>query len=182
MACLDTNCGVSFSSLFSTMSCCNLKSAMCPFERKRTLLSGERKYGVRCIRQGLPLAVRRVAEMASATARDNRDDRLKLTGMSRAQKVLPCPATEFNAAGLLYFPSYSALADRGLSQAGEKHIGMITSRNVLYLGNVEPGEWIDITFKTLPSGHDVLLKGRDSRPLALMRVRFNRSNNSSATA
>ncbi|WP_247221432.1 Pnap_2097 family protein [Shinella oryzae] len=123
-----------------------------------------------------PLAVRRFAEKASATAQDIRDDRLKLSGMSETQKVLPCPATEFNAAGLLYFPSYSALADRALFQAGERQTNMVASRYVVYLGNVEPGEWLDINFRKLPSGHDVLLHGPDSRPLALMRVRFDRAS------
>ena len=126
-----------------------------------------------------PLEVRRVAEKASATTRDIRNGHLDLSGMSGTQKVLPCPTTDFNAAGLLYFPSYSALADRGLFQAGETHTGMIASRNVVYLGNVEPGEWMEIGFKKLPSGHDVILKGPDSRPLGLMRVRYNRGNDRS---
>jgi probable biosynthetic protein (TIGR04099 family) len=129
-----------------------------------------------------PLAVRRVAETASAAARDIRNDHLKLSAMSQTQKVLPCPTTDFNAARLLYFPSYSALADRGLFQAGEMRPAMITSRNVVYLGNVEPGEWIEVSFKKLPSGHDVFLKGSDFRPLALMRVRFNCGNDSSLTS
>lgn len=125
-----------------------------------------------------PLAVRRVAEQASTTARDIRNARLNLSGMPGTQKVLPCPATDFNVAGLLYFPSYSALADRGLFQAGESRPRTLASRHVVYLGNVEPGEWMDINFRKLPSGHDVLLQGADSRPLALMRVRFRRANHS----
>ncbi|WP_244878293.1 Pnap_2097 family protein [Agrobacterium tumefaciens] len=129
-----------------------------------------------------PLAVRRVAEMASAATRDIRNNHFKLSGMSQTQMVLPCPATDFNAARLLYFPSYSALADRGLFQAGETHTGMIASRNVVYLGNVEPGEWMEINFKKLPSGYEVFLNGQDCRPLALMRVRFDRGNDSSITA
>lgn len=123
-----------------------------------------------------PLAVRRVAEQASAITREIRSHGLKLTGMSEAQEVLPCPATDFNAAGLLYFPSYSALADRALFQAGEKNTRMVTCRHVVYLGNVEPGEWMNINFRKLPSGHDVFLHGPDSRPLALMRVRFDRAS------
>ncbi|WP_282454742.1 Pnap_2097 family protein [Agrobacterium sp. InxBP2] len=119
-----------------------------------------------------PLAVRRVAEQASATARDIRNARLKLSGMSGTQKVLPCPATDFNAAGLLYFPSYSALADRGLFQAGETRPRTLASRHVVYLGNVEPGEWMNISIRNLPWGHDVLLRGPEERPLGVMRVRF----------
>jgi probable biosynthetic protein (TIGR04099 family) len=123
-----------------------------------------------------PLAVRRIAEQASAITRDIRSDGLKVTGMSGAQTILPCPATDFNAAGLLYFPSYSALADRGLFQAGEKHTRMVACRHVVYLGNVEPGEWTDILFQKRPWGHNVILLGSEERPLALMRVRFRGDN------
>lgn len=119
-----------------------------------------------------PLAVRRVAEQASAITRDIRNHGVKLTGTSEAQAILPCPATDFNAAGLLYFPSYSALADRALFQAGEKNSRMVTCRHIIYLGNVEPGEWAKILFQNLPCGHDIMLCGSDDRPLALMRVRF----------
>lgn len=123
-----------------------------------------------------PPAVRRVAEQASAITREIRNHGLKLNGMSETQKVLPCPATDFNAAGLLYFPSYSALADRALFQAGEKNTRMITCRHVVYLGNVEPGEWMNINFQNFPRRHDVSLRGADGRPLAVMRVRFDRGN------
>lgn len=119
-----------------------------------------------------PLAVRRIAEHSSVVARDIRNQVFMRASMPERQRVLPCPGTDFNAAGLLYFPSYSALADRALFQAGETHIGMLSSRHVVYLGNVEPGEWTDISFRRLKWGHDVALFGADERPLALMRVRF----------
>lgn len=120
-----------------------------------------------------PLAIRRVAEHASAVARDIRNQVVMLA-MPERQRVLPCPATDFNAAGLLYFPSYSALVDRALFQSGEKQLGMLASRHVVYLGNVEPGEWTVVGFRNLPRGYDVLIGGVDDRPLALMRVRFHR--------
>jgi len=123
-----------------------------------------------------PLTVRRVAEQASAIAREIRNHGLKLAGMSGAQAILPCPATDFNAAGLLYFPSYSALADRALFQAGEKNTPMITCRHVVYLGNIEPGEWMNINFRNSPRSYVVMQRGEDSRPLAVMRVRFNRGD------
>jgi len=119
-----------------------------------------------------PLAIRRVAEHSSVVARDIRNQAFMRASLPERQRVLPCPATDFNAAGLLYFPSFSALADRALFQAGETQIGMLASRHVIYLGNVEPGEWTDIRFRRLPLGHDVALFGSDERPLALMRVRF----------
>ncbi|QTG16865.1 hypothetical protein G6M86_26485 (plasmid) [Agrobacterium tumefaciens] len=123
-----------------------------------------------------PLAIRRVAEHASDVARDIRHRSVTLANTLETQRILPCPAIDFNAAGLLYFPSYSALADRGLFQAGEKQFGMLASRHVVYLGNVESGEWTDVSFRSLPWGYDVVLRGVDDRPLALMRVRFHRAN------
>ncbi|QBJ16846.1 hypothetical protein EYD00_23975 (plasmid) [Agrobacterium sp. 33MFTa1.1] len=119
-----------------------------------------------------PLVVRRVAEVASAATRDIRNNNSKLLRMSQIQKVLPCPGIDFNAAGLLYFPSYSALADRALFEAEGKQFGMLASRHIVYLGNVEPGEWIKVSFRKLAWGHDVALLGTDDKPLALMRVRL----------
>lgn len=119
-----------------------------------------------------PLAIRRVAEHAAALARDIRNQVLMFDCWSERHRVLPCPVTDFNAARLLYFPSYSALADRALFQAGETQLGMLASRHVVYLGNVEPGDWIGVSFRKLPWGRDVALIGSDDRPLALMRVRL----------
>lgn len=123
-----------------------------------------------------PLAVRRVAGHASAVARDIRNQGIVLTGMWEGHRALPCPATDFNAAGLLYFPSYSALADRALFEATRTQFGMLASRHVVYFGNMEPGEWTVVNFRKLSRGHDVALRGPDDRPLALMRVRFQRNN------
>jgi probable biosynthetic protein (TIGR04099 family) len=123
-----------------------------------------------------PPAIRRLAEHASTLARDIRNQALMLASMSERYRVLPCPATDFNAAGLLYFPSYSALADRVLFQAGVMRFGLLSSRHVVYLSNVEPEEWTDVSFRNLPWGYDVVLRGADDRPLALMRVRFKRNS------
>lgn len=123
-----------------------------------------------------PLAVRRVAEQASVVVRQHKHHCGDFSNLTGAQKVLPCPSTDFNAAGLLYFPSYSALADRALFQAGEKHNKVIACRHVVYLGNVEPGEWTDISFRNQAWGHDVMLYGAEQRPLALMRVRFQKDD------
>lgn len=119
-----------------------------------------------------PLAIRRVAEHSSVVARDIRNQVFMRASLPERQRVLPCPATDFNAAGLLYFPSFSALADRALFEAEGKQLGMLASRHIVYLGNVEPGEWISVSFRKLAWGHDVALLGADDRPLALMRVRL----------
>ena len=85
--------------------------------------------------------------------------------------ILPCPSIDFNAAGLLYFPSFSALCDRAMFEAGTP-ARMIGSRHVVYLGNVEPGEPVQVGLKSMPGGKEAVLRGPDHRPLALMRVRF----------
>jgi probable biosynthetic protein (TIGR04099 family) len=118
-----------------------------------------------------PALVRRTAEQAALVARDAQRHKLDLGKFAREQHVLPCPATDFNAVGLLYFPSYSALADRALFQAGEIHPRMVAARHVVYLGNVEPGEWVDVSFRQNNHGYDLILRGAEDRLLAMMRVR-----------
>lgn len=118
-----------------------------------------------------PPLVKRVADRAALFARGALRQNLDLEGFAREQTVLPCPATDFNAVGLLYFPSYSALADRALSQAGELRPRTVESRHVVYLGNVEPGEWAGVSFRENSNGYDLILRGAENRLLAMMRIR-----------
>ncbi len=85
--------------------------------------------------------------------------------------VLPCPSIDFNAAGLLYFPSFSAICDRALFEV-ERAVQAVGSRHVVYLGNTEPGEAIRVRFRHQSNKVDAVLQGEDERLLALMRVRF----------
>ena len=118
------------------------------------------------------ISIKRIAGVAATLARSALQKGPGHLVGTRRQDLLPCPATDFNAAGLLYFPSFSALADRALFQSGERDCQFITSRQVIYLGNVEPGEWIGIGLRKISRGYDVFLHGSDDRPLALMRARF----------
>lgn len=81
----------------------------------------------------------------------------------------PCPALDFNAAGLLYFPSFIALADRAAFEAGE-HILPIRQRTVCYLGNVEPGERVRVTPSRRRRGRIDAVRGADGRSLALLQT------------
>ncbi len=119
-----------------------------------------------------PSPVQRIAQRAAFLARHAQDEKFDLQGAGELKKILPCPSTDFNAAGLLYFPSFSALADRSLFEAGDTHTRMMSSRHVVYLGNVEPGEGIKIGFRKLAGGNDAVLRGDGDRFLALMRIRF----------
>ncbi|MEM7398015.1 MAG: Pnap_2097 family protein [Pseudomonadota bacterium] len=66
-------------------------------------------------------------------------------------RVTPCPSTDFNAVGLMYFANYSELANRaawevlGASSLPRK-------RSIIYLGNVDRREPIDVRFDELPEG------------------------------
>ena len=54
--------------------------------------------------------------------------------------VTPCPTTDFNAAGLLYCANYPALADRAeWALWPELATAMLTTRKIVYLGNVDAG-------------------------------------------
>ncbi|WP_246669705.1 Pnap_2097 family protein [Agrobacterium sp. B1(2019)] len=124
-----------------------------------------------------PVPVQRIVDRAAATARRMLQDRHawlevnKGSEASKGEKILPCPATDFNAAGLLYFPSYSALSDRALFQAGETQTDFIAAREVSYVGNVEPGEIVTVTFKRTARGYVIGIFGVDDRPLAAMCIR-----------
>lgn len=118
-----------------------------------------------------PSFVQRIARQAAMVARHAMRENHGFVPVEGAQTILPCPSTDFNAAGLLYFPSFSALAERALFEAGETRVRILSARHVVYLGNVEPGERISVTFSKRSRGTDIVLRGADGRPLSLMRVR-----------
>lgn len=60
-------------------------------------------------------------------------------------RTTPCPRSDFNGAGLLYFPSFTTLTDRalwhwGLLGAQERVVG----RESLFLGNIALGESVEV--------------------------------------
>lgn len=103
-------------------------------------------------------SVRR-ADMAEAMVDDPMPDTAALLGRLRqwrqtaetrdppalSWRTTPCPRSDFNGAGLLYFPSYTALADRAMWHWGllGGH-SKVLSRECLFLGNVGLGESIDV--------------------------------------
>lgn len=111
-----------------------------------------------------------------------------LAGASRGEwagtrhwTVTPCPRQDFNGAGLLYFPTFSALADRALWQWGLWPANApLRQRECVYLSNVEIGEPVVISLLSSPTpgpaaGGDTALSlllrsGVDQRPLAQVTV------------
>ena len=65
----------------------------------------------------------------------------------------PCPTQDFNGAGFLYFPSFSAFVDRA-EWTALGPTGLVTARDVIYLGNVDPGEEIHITARGISFTED----------------------------
>ncbi|MCZ4431937.1 hypothetical protein O3S81_19675 [Agrobacterium sp. SOY23] len=118
-----------------------------------------------------PVLVQRIVDRGAAAARRMLQGKQAWIEDARGVEILPCPSTDFNAAGLLYFPSYSALSDRALFQAGETQSNLIAAREVSYVGNVEPGEIVTTTFKRFARGYFVGMFGAQIRPLAVMRIR-----------
>lgn len=94
--------------------------------------------------------------------------------------VTPCPRQDFNGAGLLYFPSFCALADRALWQWGRwGRDELLRHRECVYTGNVEVGEPLRLSLLAdEPSGRGarrlslVLCSARDERPLARVSVQL----------
>lgn len=87
--------------------------------------------------------------------------------------LMPCPYTDFNAAKLMYFPSFIALAERADFSLGGECERMIGARDVIYLGNVEPGKAVRATLaRRLRARTDCLLNTSDGRQLALLRSRY----------
>ncbi len=59
--------------------------------------------------------------------------------------TIPCPRSDFNGAGLLYFPSFTAIADRAMWHWGMLETDTkVLSRECLFLGNVSVGESVDV--------------------------------------
>ncbi|PZQ47356.1 MAG: hypothetical protein DI556_17870 [Rhodovulum sulfidophilum] len=84
----------------------------------------------------------------------------------------PTPAVDFNAAGLLYFPGFSALSDRAVAAAGLARAEPLRARTVAYLGNVAPGEPVTVQPLARRDGHLSLIRGGDDRLLAVLRARY----------
>ncbi|WP_234905180.1 Pnap_2097 family protein [Rhizobium rhizogenes] len=105
----------------------------------------------------------RIARMAS--------QRLLDVPCDHAVKLLPCPAVDFNAAGLMYFPSFSALCDRATFEVF-RGADMVAARHVVHLGNVEPGEAVHIGLRRSARGVEAAIHGDDARLLTVMRIRL----------
>ncbi|CAM5394233.1 hypothetical protein FALB51S_02093 [Frigidibacter albus] len=85
--------------------------------------------------------------------------------------VTPCPTTDFNAAGLLYCANYPGLADRAeWALYPDLARSPLTSRKIVYLGNVDPGDPVTATLyraRQPDRGHCLILA---SGPRIIARI------------
>ncbi len=82
-------------------------------------------------------------------------------------RLTPCPAVDFNAAGLLYFPSFAALAERARFAQNTTANDLLRTRTTLYMGNLDPGDAVEITFKNRRAGYVTAFHAPDGKLIAL---------------
>lgn len=75
--------------------------------------------------------------------------------------INPCRSLDFNAVGLLYFPSFSKFAERAENHH-HKIVEPLVMRDVVYLGNVDQ----DVSIGLYASGSDVYMKRDDGKLIA----------------
>ena len=109
-----------------------------------------------------PPALAFLALEARRQARQTRD--MKANGDADL-RLTPCPSLDFNAVGLLYFPSFSALAERAEWIATGETTPLL-QRDMFYFGNLEAGESVDLCRR----GENISLRRTDGRMIACGRV------------
>jgi probable biosynthetic protein (TIGR04099 family) len=130
----------------------------------------------RSVARATPLRTPLVPAAPAVEARATQDALAALAAAAPAAGVehtlTPCPAQDFNAAGLLYFASFPALADRAEWALNRAAPGPLTRRTVVFLGNVETGEPVTVRFgHARPDGAPaaIALTGAQDRLIAVMR-------------
>ncbi|MEM8553660.1 MAG: Pnap_2097 family protein [Pseudomonadota bacterium] len=107
----------------------------------------------------LPAAIAPIQDLANrARATARRKDAFHPTQPPKLS-ITPNPALDFNAVGLLYFPTYSRIS----AMAMDHHPASFT-RDVIYLGNLDMGEPIEL-FDTGPGQQTMVANGQ---PIAVI--------------
>jgi probable biosynthetic protein (TIGR04099 family) len=96
-------------------------------------------------------------------------------------RFAPCPRNDFNGAGLLYFSSFTAFADRALWQWGLlAQDDAVLARECAFLGNLDVGGHLSavlVEASALPGGRALavaLTKSDDGAVLAIVRLHTGR--------
>ena len=115
----------------------------------------------------LPLAdaaLQRLDDGARKTARALRGARRLDDRPIHAER--PIPALDFNAVGLLYFPTFSRIAETA-AHAQAPVLPALEARDIVYLGNIHPGEAVQVHAGT----PDWIMTRQDGSPIAAIRTR-----------
>lgn len=103
-------------------------------------------------------------QSARATSR-----RLRGGVVDDAQRVYserPAPMLDFNAVGLLYFPTFSRIAETAACAHGAADTP-VTQRDVVYLGNINQGDEVTV----YGAGRQSILTRQDGAPIAVVQTR-----------
>ncbi|WP_425101947.1 Pnap_2097 family protein [Tropicibacter sp. S64] len=76
----------------------------------------------------------------------------------------PVPSLDFNAVGLLYFPTFSRIAETAAWATGQA--APVRQRAVVHLGNINPGD----TIRVFDHGAMQVLARQDGSPIAVIRT------------
>lgn len=87
-----------------------------------------------------PTSLQTLADRARQQARSPRDNE---GASSKILTLTPCPSLDFNAVGLLYFPTFSRLAEQA-EWAMARTMAPLARRDVVYLGNMDQGESVSV--------------------------------------
>lgn len=93
---------------------------------------------------------------------------LRQTGLAGAREIhaeRPTPTLDFNAVGLLYFPTFSRIAETAAFVKTGRAMPTL-QRDVTYLGNIDQGEWVHV----LDAGPRCVMTREDGTPIAAMRT------------
>lgn len=102
-------------------------------------------------------------DRARDTARRLR--RIDLAGAREIHAECPVPSLDFNAVGLLYFPTFSRIAETAAHAAGPSE--PVRQREVVFLGNINPGD----TVRVFDHGPMQIMARQDGTPIALIRTK-----------
>lgn len=80
--------------------------------------------------------------------------------------VRPCRTLDFNAVGLLYFPTFSKFAESYEYQI-EDSVPPLLRRDVIYLGNVD----FDASLNIMSSGSDIFIQRDDGKLIAMISTK-----------
>ncbi|MEM1128985.1 MAG: Pnap_2097 family protein [Pseudomonadota bacterium] len=114
----------------------------------------------------LPPATPVLVDLAARARAVARAARQETTHGPRLLEVTPSPALDFNAVGLLYFPSFSRLAEEAEWAAGLAGAPLV-DRDVVYLGNIDIGE--SLALEAAEGG--LTVRRGDGRAVARVRTR-----------